>query len=762
VSTTTTPPGDVDLATIEERADERLAEGGLDAPIPDGAAEEPIEPDTPVLRLGLAVGATTIAAAIMAGGIFTGFSPRIYAAVAGILGIALGGFASRLRRAIVTNLAIAVGLFAIGLFTLALTGPGNIANASRLVSEAAKAGDVLRPPVKFEPGWAAILGWLLGAVGFGAMWTAVTLQRRSLALLVPVPIIGIAAISVPKDQQLASGLVALVLFAIGLGLLSAAQTLGEDDQRPPLSYELRRAVRAIPLIAAVTFALYLAAQSNFLFPKPLIDPTQQPQKPRTVPLSEVKDRPLFEVSDTTVNGPWRIGSLDVYDGKDWRLPPFSDNRLNAVPRSGVVDEQLPPGNKATFTIKQLSGAVLPSLPNTVGIVAKGPRLAFDTRNGNIRVDQGQIEPGLSYTVTAAAFPSTDALESVSAEPPKAIRAFLQMPAPPPAVQDLLGQAKSQAPSKWGQVDFLRRHVLETVTAAGAGSPVSVPPLRVQDMLTGSKEGSPFEIVAAQAMLARWAGVPARIGYGFDKGKEVDGHVEVRPRNGATFLEVYFSGYGWVPVSGEPLRAKPTVGNSGQRQTSTNVQPSEDIAVQLYLPIVLPLRGVLAEQVRRVIAIVLPILLALALLYLVWPAVKKAIARSRRRTRAQERGLAARIANSYAEWRDFATDFGYRHGSDTPLMFLSRFPDDDEHAELAWLVTRALFGDLQEELTIDHAVAAEELSRAMRRRLGQAHPATVRMIAALSRLSLRHPYAPGLAVPTRRERRRHAVAAPAPA
>ena len=33
-----------------------------------------------------------------------------------------------------------------------------------------------------------------------------------------------------------------------------------------------------------------------------------------------------------------------------------------------------------------------------------------------------------------------------------------------------------------------------------------------------KEGAtatPYEIVAAEALLARWAGVPARIGFGFD-------------------------------------------------------------------------------------------------------------------------------------------------------------------------------------------------------------------------------------------------------
>ena len=99
------------------------------------------------------------------------------------------------------------------------------------------------------------------------------------------------------------------------------------------------------------------------------------------------------------------------------------------------------------------------------------------------------------------------------------------------------------------------------------------------MLAGSKEGTPFEIVAAQAMLARWVGVPSRIGYGFDGGEVVDSKLEVRPKNGASFLEVYFPGYGWLPVIGTPTKAKPTVGSDpATQQQDPNVLPSDDIQI----------------------------------------------------------------------------------------------------------------------------------------------------------------------------------------
>ena len=63
-----------------------------------------------------------------------------------------------------------------------------------------------------------------------------------------------------------------------------------------------------------------------------------------------------------------------------------------------------------------------------------------------------------------------------------------------------------------------------------------------------------------------------------------------------------------------------------------------------------------------------------------------------------------------------TDYGYRTPGDTPLMFLDRFTDDAEHTELAWLVTRCLWGDRQHDVDDLTASACEELSRALRRRL----------------------------------------------
>jgi Transglutaminase-like superfamily/TgpA N-terminal domain len=757
-----------ELEALEHDALEHLAaeEGHVEADLEEAAALASVadeEPERSRVRLAIAMAFPAIAAAVMAGGVFIGFEARVYAMVAAILGVALAVGAARFRSPVASNVVIIGGLFGIGLLMVVPSGLGNVASVGRLASQASSSGDVLRPPVELTAGWQAILGWLLGIVGFAAAWVAIVVRKPSLGLLLPLPVAAFAGISVPDSDQVASGLAVLVLFAVGLGMLSGSQ-MGSADEKLPAGYEVRRALRALPLLAVVTAGLYLLAQTDFLFPKPAINPAEQPQKPKTVPLSEVQDRVLFTV-ESQLSGPWRVGSLDEYDGKDWRLPAFSQTRLADVPRDGVVNRELSPGVRATFTIAGLGGTVLPGLPNVVGVVAEGPKLAYDSRSGALRVAQGQVQAGLSYTVAAAALPNVEDLRNITEPNPTDVERFMAIPAPPPAVSDLLDKAPKS--SKWDTFDFLRTYVLSNVTATGTGSPKSVPPERVQDMLAGSKEGTPYEIVAAQAMLARWAGIPSRIGYGFDGGEVPGGEgagggegapskLEVRPKNGASFPEVYFPRYGWLPVIGTPTKAKPTVGSdpATQRQ-DPNVLPSDDIQIGLFVPVLVPPKSPLPEQIRQAVLIAVPAALLLFLLYVIWPGVRKAWVRGRRRTAARAAGPRARIALAYAEWRDMGTDYGYRHDTDTPLMYLDRFVEDPEHTELAWLVTRCLWGDLQNSLTDEHATMAEELSRALRRRLAQAHPAPVRAIGVVSRLSLRHPYAPELTQflrkPTRAER-----------
>lgn len=710
--------------------------------LPSRPADDPVEDDGGSgLRPGRAALAcllSSLGAAVMVGGIFQGAGGRIYACVFAAFGVGVGWGASRLRRAGSTLAVVLIGVFAAGLLAILPSGFHNLIHLRQAVALASHEGSLLRPPVDFLPGWHAIVGWLLATTGLVAVWTALVLDRPPLGLLVPLPLAAIAGISVPKDAQVASGIVVVVLFCAGLGLLFAPSGDGPDD-RPSAGFELRRAVRSLVLLAVISGALVGLSRTHILFPAPTINPVEQAQLPKTEPLTTAVNRVLFDVR-SSVSGPWRIGSLDVYDGRYWRLPPYAEAKIRAVPKNGVVDTSRPTGETATFIVQGLSGAVLPTLPDTVGIVASGPELAYDSRSGNIRLIQGEVNKGFTYTVAAAPLPKVTQLESDTRPLPAGIKQFLSIPPAPPAVRSLINELRGA--SRWQTFDALRQWILQHVTVAGQGVPTAVPPSEVVDMISGSRQGSPFEIVAAQAMLARWVGVPSRIGYGFDGGRQVNGTRQVTPADAASFVEVYFSGFEWLPVIGTPVHAKATESRSSLQQPSS-AQAANTFGANLYMPFATAPPSRLPEQIAAGAGLALGAFLMALLIWFLWPGFRKARARGRRRRAAAAAGPAARVALAYAEWRDLATDYGHSYPSETPLAYLELVVPDEEHSELAWLVTRVVWGDLRGEVTEDTAAVAEELSRALRRRLSGAQPISTRLLAALSRRSERQPWAPDL-------------------
>ncbi|MCW2545171.1 MAG: transglutaminase-like enzyme/putative cysteine protease [Frankiales bacterium] len=721
----------------------------------------------PAARACLGVALSSLAAAVMVGGVFIGAEARVIACLTAVLGVAVAYGASRLRGAVTPNVALIVGVGVIGLAAMIPAGFATITDVSHYVSDAAKQGDILRPPLAFTPGWHAIEGWLLAAVGVSAAWTALVLQKPTAGLLIPLPLAAVAGISVPKDQQVACGVVIVVLFAAALGVVATGQLVGEEDERPSVGFQLRRAGRSLVVIALLSVVLVAASKQNFLFPKPAFNPASTAQLPKSVPPTNAPDRELFRVKSESV-GPYRVGVLDVYDGKAWRFAPVADSDLKDVDTSGVVTPGVSTGVTADVTIKGYTGtAILPSLYRLVGVAAQGPRFSYDPRSDTVRVSQGQLQPGFRYQIASAALPQVTMLQNDVTPLDEKQKQFLKTNSEIPArLQPLLADVKRA--NKWDTFVALRQKVLTTVVASGPGVPKEVSPDRVTEMLLGtSHQGSPYEATAAIALMSRWVGIPSRIGFGFQadlKSKTADGFYPVRPRDAISYPEVYFEGFGWLPVTGLPEKAKANSANTNANK-NTDVKASETFGAQLALPeLTAP-----PSTTARVLAFVLTSVAGLALLgylgYLLAPALRKLLVRSRRRSRARDLGPKAQIALAYAEFRDADTDLGYGFEADTPLAHLSRFAEDEEHKELAWLVTRALWGDLRDEVTPAMAAHAEELSRALRMRLSSAHPATLRFLAVFSRASLRHPYAPELvewlSEKPKKEASRGLVAAPVP-
>ena len=75
-----------------------------------------------------------------------------------------------------------------------------------------------------------------------------------------------------------------------------------------------------------------------------------------------------------------------------------------------------------------------------------------------------------------------------------------------------------------------------------------------------------------------------------------------------------------------------------------------------------------------------------------------------------KGYTARIGSAYAELRDDAIDLNLGHPSLTPIEFLDVLVEDDDHTQLAWLVTRGLYGDLRRDLREEDVQAAVTVIR----------------------------------------------------
>ncbi|HUP85983.1 MAG TPA: transglutaminase domain-containing protein [Acidimicrobiales bacterium] len=712
--------------------------GGGETPRPE--VGETLPPLAGQLRSALAAGLSTAAVGLVVGGIFGSWAARGLGLAAAAIGAGWALLSARSSRATAMQAAMPVVLLVVSA-ALLITAPGGPGSMLDAVREAIAAGRAIRPPVPFDPGWRVLIVMVVGMLGFGAASVALGANAPKLGIVLPLPFLGLASVTQPESEQLLAGVFAFVPVLAAIAVLYG----GDLDQTRDLgsAFELKRLVRGLLAAVPLVGVLLALGSANFLFPDPVFDPDDKPQKPRAAPLSADQDRVLFEVSSgAPFTGPWRTGALDVYEDDSFLIAGFDRHRLVDLDRTGIVSKIRTSAtqNRVTITVRDIgNSAVVPILGGTTQVESDGD-LVLDPRTTTLRVPTGRAPAGLVYTLSVPGYASESELADAVAGSGPSLALQRAVPPPPPGVQALLDQSPT---NPWKRLDFLRTKLLGAVTAKGVGAPIPVARARVEEMLAGKGTATPFEIVAAEALLARWAGVPSRVGFGFDgvNAEEVGGVSvsTVRPRNAAQWLEVWFDGYGWVPLVGSPAKAEASLDTDPNARFDPGIEPSDDVAVEVYLPFELEDLTQLYQRIRDRVAQALPAVVLLASAWIGWPFGAKVIRRSRRRRWATAHDARTRVAVEYAELRDFAIDLGVGDIYDTPLEYLSKVRDDREHAELAWLASRALYGDLRTDLTDADVLAAEELSASVRRRLAEAQPLQVRLLAHVSRASIDQPY-----------------------
>lgn len=723
-----TPPGAApDLEELDR----------LDGPGDDGGVPPPDDTDDAVApaQLTLATVSGTLSAAgaaWMIGGVFRGVEARAVGLLGVLLGAGLVYAATRWRSVVLQYLVLPASLLVGALLMSTASGAGTSSLPS-LVRDAATSSQVLQPPVDFAPGWRLILVVVLSLLASAACALALSLRRPRLAVAVPAPLTVVAALVQPPGTAVTTGAVSVGFVVMALATSYAADGVGDSfDSRFEVRRLLRSAVAGVLLVAG----LLAASQISFLFPEPDSTRVIPPRRPPVSPPQP--DVPLYTVRGD-LPGPLRVGVIDVYDTVEqaWMLPPVDNGRLDRL----ELPADLPGAPVAAgdpveieVTVQQATGRVLPTLAGTQR--AEGDAVVdFDPRTQALSLVERPVFTGLSYTLRVAPTPTGAQLSAVQVQPPDELLEMLEAPPAPPAVQDLLANAPE---GSFARLQLLRTKLYENFTAAGAGQPTDVSAERVAELLGGGT-GNPYELTAAEALLARWAGVPARMAVGYNGGRELDdGSVELRPANAVTYLEAWFGDLGWVPVVGTPPKAQQSLSNN-TRNDDPNIAAAPELGIAVLLPVRQDSNLPLYAYARYYLVRVLPVVAGVGALLLVYPVVLKRVRRRRRAAWAVQHGPAGAVAVAYCSLRDQLIDLALPGRGHTPLELVELVEPDEEHDELAWLVTRGLWGDLRGTLTADDAATAGQLAASVTTRLRKAQPETARLLAAVSRASLRAPY-----------------------
>jgi transglutaminase-like putative cysteine protease len=442
-----------------------------------------------------------------------------------------------------------------------------VADSSRAAAQLAG----LVPPVQALPGFVLWSAWGAGAVMLASDYVAV--RRRSIAALLP-PLFLFTTCSVfgtpaGRTWAVAAFVAAAVVFALvhrwavgNPGLL----LLPDSTRTPP------RAARASRPPYYQSMVLVMAAALAGALLVPALGPdgngpagwrhdptnavrlTPDPLVSMRTELLQGSDVPAF-IAHSSAASYWRLTSLDHFDGSTWEASGDYVSVHGKLPGVKTL-----PGTRQvveTFAIEDLGSPWLPVAfqPEiTTGAVGA----SYDPISESLLTSSPTAD-GETYEVVAS--------EDLAALNPRVLRTagdvtqrqraamgqFLQLPRGIPArVARLALQLTGSATSEYRKVlalqDFFHRppFIYTLSPPSGAG------PNALANFLFVTHAGYCQQYAGAFAVLARLAGLPARVAVGFATGTRIaPGAWQVSGADAHAWPEVWFPRLGWVPFEPTP-------------------------------------------------------------------------------------------------------------------------------------------------------------------------------------------------------------------
>ena len=300
---------------------------------------------------------------------------------------------------------------------------------------------------------------------------------------------------------------------------------------------------------------------------------------------------------------WRGETFDSYDQNSWSdtntktpsfrqiLPHDGGTRVDVAPAANDVGAATGTEFRQTFHVEAPYSDVVFAAPSAR--VVETDKLLSERPDGTLRVaplESGQgFGKGAVYTVYSRSLPVTEAtLRAADKLPvPAAIRdQYAKPPETSARVKALALQITASAPTAFDKVRALESW-MGANTKYSLNAPISQAPDVVDDFLFQSRLGWCEQIASSLVVMARFAGIPARLATGFAPGARdaLTGRFVVREKDAHAWAEIYFPGIGWQgfdPTASVPLAGDATSGGSWLAAVRHNAVPLAIAAILVVL------------------------------------------------------------------------------------------------------------------------------------------------------------------------------------
>lgn len=296
-------------------------------------------------------------------------------------------------------------------------------------------------------------------------------------------------------------------------------------------------------------------------------------------LVQLSNTPVFAVQ-SNVPSYWRLTSLDFFSGDTWTSTGSYQNFASKLP--GV--SSVPSGTRtahATFSIQGLDSVWLPDQFNPVSV--QGTHHVSYDPSSNSLITSRPTSDGMNYSVTSYQYLSTlNAGELEGAPAVSAPSADLELPPNIGAqVVELAQRITRNEPTEYDKALALESYLRSlpfsyTLNPPSDGTGIAT----LYNFLFVTHQGYCQQFAGTYAVLARAAGLPTRLAFGFTTGTSFPGGFQVYDRDAHTWPEVWFGpSFGWVPFEPTPGFAIPgTAGYSSTNGTASGPQSSTTTTV----------------------------------------------------------------------------------------------------------------------------------------------------------------------------------------